>query len=107
MNGIDLNPIVRGAPNAKDYLPNNTYVQTSDFKSPQTLAAFLKTIGSDETRYTSYLKEKHKYSNNGNRAFKVGICNLCFHLNVRIQKPKIIDLNKWLWNNQCHIPNDI
>lgn len=107
IDGIDFIPIVRGAPNAGDILPHKTYISTSDFKSPQKLAAFLKMIGSDESRYISYLKEKEKYLNNGNGMLKAGICDICYHLNVRKQKPKIIDINKWLWENQCHLPNDI
>ncbi|CAC5410820.1 FUT-1 [Mytilus coruscus] len=54
-------PIFRGAPNARDCLPLKTYISTADFESPQKLAAFLKKIGSNETRYISYLKEKDKY----------------------------------------------
>lgn len=100
-------PIVRGAPNAGDYLPQNTYISTSEFKSPQELAAFLKKIGSDETRYISYLKEKDKFLDDGSGGLKAGFCDICYHLNVRSQKPKIIDLNKWLWENQCHMPNDL
>ncbi|XP_052080728.1 glycoprotein 3-alpha-L-fucosyltransferase A-like [Mytilus californianus] len=108
-NSIDFIPIVRGAPNAKDHLPQKTYISTSDFQSPQKLAAFLKIIGSDKTRYISYLKEKHKYlaSAYEKSDFFAGLCDICYHLNVGTQKPKTIDLNKWLWENQCHMPTDI
>ncbi|XP_076101290.1 4-galactosyl-N-acetylglucosaminide 3-alpha-L-fucosyltransferase 9-like [Mytilus galloprovincialis] len=106
-NGMNFIPIVRGAPNAGDYLPKNTYISTSEFKSPQQLAAFLKKIGSDKTRYISYLKEKDKYFDDRSELLQPGFCDICDHLNVRNQKPKIIDLNKWLWENQCHMPNDL
>ncbi|CAC5410837.1 FUT-1 [Mytilus coruscus] len=99
-------PIVRGAPNAEDYLPQKTYILTSDFESPQKLAAFLKMLGRNETRYISYLKEKDKYMDIYGK-LKAGLCDICYHLNVKKQKPKTIDLNKWLWENQCHMPNDI
>ncbi|CAC5410829.1 FUT-1 [Mytilus coruscus] len=106
-NSINFIPIVRGAPNAGDHLPQKTYISTSDFKSPQKLAAFLKMIGSDKTRYISYLKEKDKYFDTEYGCLRVGICDICHHLNVRKQYPKTIDLTKWLWENQCHMPNDI
>ncbi|XP_063417321.1 4-galactosyl-N-acetylglucosaminide 3-alpha-L-fucosyltransferase 9-like [Mytilus trossulus] len=106
-DSIDFIPIVRGAPNAKDYLPQKTYISTSDFQSPQKLAAFLKTISRDKTRYISYLKEKHKYLADKKEIFYLGLCDICYHLNVKKQKSKTIDLHKWLWKNQCHMPNDI
>ncbi|XP_071181301.1 glycoprotein 3-alpha-L-fucosyltransferase A-like [Mytilus edulis] len=107
VNGMNFIPIVRGAPNARDYLPNGTYISAFDFQSPKQLAAYLQMIGSDETRYILYLKEKEKYTDNGNGMFQEGICNICYHLNVKHQKPKTIDLNTWLWKNQCHMPTDI
>ncbi|VDI67889.1 glycoprotein 3-alpha-L-fucosyltransferase [Mytilus galloprovincialis] len=106
-NDMNFIPIVRGAPNAGDYLPPNTYVSTSEFKSPQQLAAFLKEIGNNKTRYISYLKEKDKYFDDGSGWLSLGFCDICYHMNVRHQKPKIIDINKWLWENQCHNPNDL
>ncbi|VDH90500.1 glycoprotein 3-alpha-L-fucosyltransferase [Mytilus galloprovincialis] len=106
-NGMNFIPIVRGAPNAGDYLPQKTYIATSEFESPQQLATFLKKIGSDKTRYISYLKEKDKYFDDGSGGLKAGFCDICYRLNVRKQKPKIMDLNKWLWENQCHMPKDL
>ncbi|CAC5417657.1 unnamed protein product [Mytilus coruscus] len=107
MHNMSFIPIVRGAPNPGDHLPQNTYISTSDFKSPQNLAAFLKKIGTNETRYISYLKEKNKYLFHTDPNFQSGMCDICYHLNVRQQKPKTKNLTKWLWENQCQEPKDI
>lgn len=107
MNNMDFIPIVRGAPNPGDHLPQKTYISTSDFKSPQKIATFLKTIGSDEKSYISYLKEKDKYLFQTDLNFQSGMCDICYHLNVKQQTPKAKNLKKWLWENQCEEPKDI
>ncbi|XP_063431106.1 glycoprotein 3-alpha-L-fucosyltransferase A-like [Mytilus trossulus] len=99
-------PIVRGAPNAGDYLPQRTYISTSDFESPKKLATFLKILGRNETRYISYLKEKDKYVDEYGK-LKAGLCDICSHLNVKEQQPKTMNLSRWLWENQCHMQHDI
>jgi hypothetical protein len=53
--------VYRGAPNVKDILPKNTYIDVRDFDSPKALAKFMIELGSNEDKYVSYLKEIDKY----------------------------------------------
>jgi hypothetical protein len=58
---VNYIPVVRGAPNIKEHLPNNTYISAANFKSPKELAKFLTIVGKNESYYISLLKEKDKY----------------------------------------------
>ncbi|CAC5393352.1 FUT-1 [Mytilus coruscus] len=107
--GDDVNiiPIVRGAPNVRQYLPVNTYILTSDFASPLKLANFLKMVGNNETSYNSYLKEKDKYYNYSNPNDETGMCNICKLLNRRYKRTQTLNIREWLWKGQCINPSDV
>ena len=48
---LDVVPVVRRAPNAKELPPNGTFIPTIDFNSPQELANYIKKVGENETLY--------------------------------------------------------
>lgn len=78
---LSIIPVVNGPPQASEYLPNGTFINALDFTSPESLANKLKTIGSDETLYTQYLKEKDKYtSKNISEIFQETMCTVCKNL---------------------------
>ncbi|CAC5375203.1 FUT-1 [Mytilus coruscus] len=107
---VNMVPIVRGAPNHKQYLPNGTYISTSDFKSPIELANYLKNLSFSEERYLSYLKEKDRYLSLYDYIpiNEFGLCNLCKNLNQNVTKSfRKMDLETWIWKDQCHIPTDL
>ena len=47
--------VVRGAPDTFDIVPSNTYISTSDFNTPKSLALYLSKVASNETLYLSFL----------------------------------------------------
>ncbi|KAJ6644655.1 Alpha-(1,3)-fucosyltransferase 10 [Pseudolycoriella hygida] len=53
-------PVYFGAPNIKQWLPNNkTAILIDDFKSPKELAEFLLDLNEDENEYNTYLRHKN------------------------------------------------
>lgn len=107
LDDMDFIPVVRGAPNASNYLPKNTYVSTRDFKTPKELAEYLKNLGRNETLYTDILKEKDKYYYQSNSHFEGGMCDICRLLNNNYTTQTAKDLEQWLWKGQCTDPKDI
>lgn len=52
-------PVYKGAPNIREWLPNNTSViLVDDFKSPKDLADYLNYLASNENEYNKYLSFK-------------------------------------------------
>ena len=107
MDDVDYIPVVKGAPNIKEHLPNNTYISAANFKSPKELAKFLTIVGKNESHYISLLKEKDKYYPYKNPIEETGMCNICRHLNEGYQINRTLNIDKWLWEGQCEKPVDI
>ncbi|XP_062570725.1 alpha-(1,3)-fucosyltransferase C-like [Saccostrea cucullata] len=61
LNRAHVIPVFNGPKDAGQYLPTETYINSQDFPSVGLLAKELIRIGSNETEYTSYLKEKDKF----------------------------------------------
>ncbi|XP_048741793.2 glycoprotein 3-alpha-L-fucosyltransferase A-like [Ostrea edulis] len=75
---LEIVPVVNGPANAADYLPNGTYLNALHFPSAKELARKLVEIGSNEKKYTDYLKEKDKYFDVGNgEVFSDAMCQIC------------------------------
>ncbi|XP_052705260.1 glycoprotein 3-alpha-L-fucosyltransferase A-like [Crassostrea angulata] len=100
---LSIIPVVNGPPQAREYLPKGTFINTFDFTSPEKLAKKLKEIGSSEKLYTQYLREKDKYGSlNNSEIFRESMCSACKKLDQLkgrniITKPKVIDVFK----NEC------
>lgn len=78
---LSIIPVVNGPPQASEYLPNGTFINALDFPSPESLAKKLKEIGSNETLYTQYLKEKDKYTSlEQSEIFRETMCTVCKNL---------------------------
>lgn len=97
---LSIIPVVNGPPQASEYLPKGTFLSTLDYSSPESLAKKLKEIGSSETLYTQYLKEKDKYSSPDEpEIFREAICNACQKLDKMrgekiSPKPDVMDMFK-------------
>ena len=111
-NFLDNNNMIyvaRGAPNLHEFIPKNTVIYTSNFRSPKHLAQFLIKLGSNETEYTSYLRETDKYYLFGNfkdRAY----CKICELLNTykeRKYSGNGRNFNAWYRKDTCKTPTDI
>lgn len=48
-----------GAPNIAEFLPPNSFIDASKFKTPKKLAKYMKTILSDPDLYNSYHVWRH------------------------------------------------
>lgn len=97
---LSIIPVINGPPQASEYLPKGTFLSTLDYTSPESLAKKLKEIGSSESLYTQYLKEKDKYSSPDEpEIFRQAICNACQKLDQMggetvSPKPDVMDIYK-------------
>lgn len=57
---LPILPFVRGTLAGKAYLPNGTYIDTLDFKTPKDLANVLTEIENDKTKYTKMLRASER-----------------------------------------------
>ena len=92
--------MVRGAPDTFDIVPSNTYISTSDFNTPKSLALYLSKVESNETFYLSFHKEKDRFGVRNIRLYNYGMCSLCEQLNNNFTCQTPLDINDW-YNNQC------
>ena len=106
-DGVDIIPIVRGAPNIKGLLPNGTFISTLDFNSPKELAKYLKMISLNETKYVEYLKTKDSFVTSGSSFLLEGLCSLCTKLNKGLENTASFNLLNWFSAKQCRAPNDL
>ncbi|XP_076113961.1 4-galactosyl-N-acetylglucosaminide 3-alpha-L-fucosyltransferase 9-like [Mytilus galloprovincialis] len=103
----DIVPVIRGAPNIKDILPKGTFISTSDFKSPKTLALYLWNIGQNETKYSNYIKAKDRYiTTSYNDWIEDGTCLLCETLNRQQEIYGTVNLSQWILTKKCFSPTD-
>jgi hypothetical protein len=78
---FNIIPVVRGAPDIVSIVPSNTYISTSDFNSPKSLALYLSKVASNETFYLSFLKKKDRFGVRDITLYNYGMCSLCRQLN--------------------------
>ena len=96
-------PIIYGPPNVHEYVPKGAYINILDYASPLELAKDLQRIGSSETIYSQYLKEKDKYTAERFK-WEYALCPLCAKLHEQEYNQVIPDINAWIWNNTCIKP---
>ena len=87
-------------PDTVKIVPSNTYIFTSDFNSPKSLAQYLSKVASYETLYLSFLKEKDRFSVRSLPLHNYGMCSLCKQLNNNYTRQTPLDINDW-YTNQC------
>lgn len=99
---LPMIPIINGPKNAHEYIPNGTYINILDYASPEELAKDLERIGSNETMYSEYLKEKDKYTGSRFR-WELVLCPMCSRLQENsLASSRIIpDISSWIWNDTC------
>ena len=80
---LDIIVIGRGGTNYSRRFPQGTLIDAADFNSATELGHFLKKLGSDMDRYTTYLKRKSKYYSVGHMgAAQIAYCKLCEYLHT-------------------------
>lgn len=91
-------PIVYGGADYSNYAPPLSYIDTSNFKSPEALADYLKLLDENDGLYLKYFEWKNDYE-----VIKQptnGWCQLCEMLNDRRQRPKVYsDVTDWWFRN--------
>lgn len=100
--------VYRGAPNVKDILPKNTYIDVRDFDSPKALAKFMIELGSSEDTYVSYLKEIDKYRIDEGLNYFNALCSVCELLNTKQKHNNPLTgkhFNEWYRNDVCEVTN--
>ncbi|XP_060592529.1 alpha-(1,3)-fucosyltransferase C-like isoform X2 [Ruditapes philippinarum] len=104
---LDVITVLRGHTNYTEYLPDISYINTSNFSSIAALAQFMKDLCGNEEQYVSYLKEKDKYTVYEREfMFKDALCRLCEKLNnIEENRRTYGDMYKWL--GPCYGANDL
>ena len=97
---FNIIPVVRGASDTVSIVPSNTYISTSDFNTPKSLALYLSKVASNETLYLSFLKEKDRFGVRNITLYNYGLCSLCKQLNNNYTRQTPLDINDW-YTNQC------
>ncbi|KAK6964093.1 alpha-(1 3)-fucosyltransferase C, partial [Biomphalaria glabrata] len=97
-------PVVRGGSDYNKYFPNNTFINTADFRSARDLALYLKQLSDDPVAYSKYLENKNMYDLK--KGFDLG-CKTCTFLNTMKHEGRIDDLKKWMTDDICHPPTDL
>ena len=102
----DTIPVVRGGANYKKLLPDHTYIDTADFNSFQSLVNYLKSVGTNETLYTSYLRNMARYTSIDFIDNNLPYCSLCNKLNnIDRYKKTYTQIPNNL--QECYKPDDI
>ena len=103
---FDAIMIVRGGADYSTLLPNDTFIDTSNFNSIKDLANYLLMVGSSEVHFTDYMKKKEKYFSETSR--NVPYCNLCKMLNnIHLNRKSYKSMATFIHNNTCYKPDDI
>jgi alpha-1,3-fucosyltransferase len=95
-------PIVYGFYDYKKNLPDNSYIDVRDYKSPKHLAEYLKTVSQNKTIFDSYFQWK-SHSKVKQDYYGSGTCELCDYLHrTRHDSPRTFDLELyWSPTNNC------
>lgn len=107
--GNNMINVYRGAPNVDSLVPSGTFINTKQYGTPKALAGYLKRLASNESEYTSYLKENDKFmlfDQKTERAF----CDLCKLLNSgsdSVSRNTGKHFNKWFREGACSQPSDL
>ena len=99
--------IVRGLTDYGKHLPNNTFINSADFSSIQSLGQYLTRLAKDEEQYIQYLKEKDKYEVlSFGKAFCNSLCSICEKVN-HVEKYRRTYGNIFDWAGSCDMPTDV
>ena len=93
--------IVLGGFDYKRYLPEGTYINAADFRSPKDLARHLLALGKNVRAYAAMLERKSQYTNS-NCGRKEPWCKLCDMLHTKNLTSKVYqDLSRWWQEGTC------
>ncbi|BFY97044.1 hypothetical protein BsWGS_00084 [Bradybaena similaris] len=99
---IDVVPVVRGGADYKNYFPSQTFIDATEFTTPEALADFLVDTGKNKEKYEQYLKNKHNYV--GVADFPDWQCKLCQQLHTVNSTKTYPDIHQWWTRIPCRDP---
>ena len=98
--GIEVVPVVLGGHDYKQYLPEGTYINAADFRSPKDLAKYLLALSKDVHAYAAILERKSQYRVCHSR--ELSWCRLCEMLHMENMGSKVYkDLYRWWEEGTC------
>lgn len=102
---LPILPFVRGTLAGKAYLPNGTYIDTLDFKTPKDLANVLTEIENDKTKYRKMLRAKDAYTSQPySRTYEDAMCNPCQLLHRGNLNRPPLNVSHWFFVDSCREP---
>ncbi|CAL1534276.1 unnamed protein product [Lymnaea stagnalis] len=102
----DVIPVVRGGADYKRYFPPDTFIDASDFDSPEALGEYLKDLSQDKDRYLKMLRTKSQYESAYVESWP---CKLCEKMNKDTGVQWYPGTNMWTWfvQDQCNNPTRV
>uniref|UniRef100_A0A2C9KG95 Fucosyltransferase n=1 Tax=Biomphalaria glabrata TaxID=6526 RepID=A0A2C9KG95_BIOGL len=99
-------PVVRGGTDYRRYFPPETFVDASDFSTPEELAFYLVGLSKDKARYLRMLGEKSRYESVANEPWH---CKLCEKMTKDDSVQWYPGNNMWAWfvQNKCSNPTNV
>ena len=111
MMKLDVVPVVMGAVDYAKILPRDSYIDARDFSSARMLAAYLKHLHRNNSKYNQYLRNKNSLDCFNTVTYLPRLCALCKGLHdVRAQshgqgKVRVVhDLSRFMSSRQCIQP---
>ncbi|KAK7480095.1 hypothetical protein BaRGS_00028655 [Batillaria attramentaria] len=101
----NLIPVVRGGADYKKILPEGTYIDAADFRSPAELARHLKYLEANATAYEAILKRKDRYR--PQYPHRRAVCQMCRMLHENNQGKTYPDFPRWVNEGACWQATDI
>lgn len=98
-SNVDVIPVVRGEVNYTKYFPPGTFIDAEDFKNPEDLAKYLKSLVSDHEAYAAMLRRKDRFSGIG--GYRVASCDLCKKLHDDKEVKMYRDFPDWVESGMC------
>ncbi|XP_041373696.1 alpha-(1,3)-fucosyltransferase C-like isoform X1 [Gigantopelta aegis] len=100
----DVVPVVRGGADYSSLLPSNSFIDASNFKTPEDLGKYLLYLDKNDTAYAQALENKSKYGSVHPQPW----CDICKHLHqLPAYRKTYPDIGKWLDIKKCYQTRDL
>src|SRR6218665_2585693 len=102
----DVRPVTLGAGDYLKHVPQGTYVDVRDFRSPRHLADYLWTLTRRDDLYAAYLERKRRLRCTSSRSNDFAT-KLCYHLFLNTEHREMTDLSgRWNLTKACQTPKE-
>ena len=107
---LDTVLVVRGGADYGQLLPNDAFIESSQFSRLSDLAKYLLIVNSSEELYTDYLEKKDRYQveTTETTTFKLSSCELCSKLNNKASNQHVYaDIVDFIYTGTCYAAGDV